>query len=194
MIFFPAIDLKDGQCVRLYQGDMERVTVFGEDPAGLDALDGMVEALEERVIKAGKPFLGICVGMQLMASMGREHQNTPGLNWLEGEVVALDPSDKTLKIPHMGWNNLEFLAPLHPIFQGIPVNAHVYFVHSYGFSPATRSRFGYCREDVAQNGRHLCTFLTSIDCSRSLVPYLVSTHCPLSPVFFQLSPLSLAMR
>ena len=59
-------------------------------PRGLDALDGMVEALEEQVIKAGKPFLGICVGMQLMASMGREHQNTPGLNWLEGEVVALD--------------------------------------------------------------------------------------------------------
>ena len=91
MIFFPAIDLKDGQCVRLYQGDMERVTVFGDDPAGLDALDGMVEALEERVIKAGKPFLGICVGMQLMASMGREHQNTQGLNWLEKEMVALDP-------------------------------------------------------------------------------------------------------
>ena len=101
MIFFPAIDLKDGQCVRLYQGDMERVTVFGEDPAGLDALDGMVEALEEQIIKAGKPFLGICVGMQLMASMGREHQNTPGLNLLEGEVVALDSSDKTLKYPHM---------------------------------------------------------------------------------------------
>ena len=103
---------------------------------GLDALDGMVEALEEQVIKAGKPFLGICVGMQLMASMGREHQNTPGLNWLEGEVVALDSSDKTLKIPHMGWNNLEFHAPLHPIFEEIPVDAHVYFVHSYGFSPA----------------------------------------------------------
>ena len=103
---------------------------------GLDALDGMVEALEERVIKVGKPFLGICVGMQLMASMGREHQNTPGLNWLEGEVVALDSSDKTLKNPHIGWNNIEFLAPLHPIFEGIPVGAHVYFVHSYGFSPA----------------------------------------------------------
>ena len=136
MIFFPAIDLKDGQCVRLYQGDMERVTVFGEDPAGLDALDGMVEALEEQVIKAGKPFLGICVGMQLMASMGREHQNTPGLNWLEGEVVAIDPYDKTLKNHHIGWNNHEFLAPLHPVFEGIPVGAHVYFVHSYGFSPA----------------------------------------------------------
>ena len=127
--------------MRLYQGDMERVTVFGEDPAGLDALDGMVEALEEQVIKAGKPFLGICVGMQLMASIGREHQNTPGLNWLEGEVVALDSSDKTLKIPHMGWNNLEFHAPLHPIFQGIPVGAHVYFVHSYGFPRPIRNTF-----------------------------------------------------
>ena len=136
MIFFPAIDLKDGQCVRLYQGDMEWITAFADCRRGLDALDGMVEALEEQVIKAGKPFLGICVGMQLMASMGREHQNTPGLNWLEGEVVALDPSYKTLKIPHMGWNNLEFHAPLHPIFEGIPVGAHVYFVHSYGFSPA----------------------------------------------------------
>ena len=106
MIFFPAIDLKDGQCVRLYQGDMERVTVFADCRRGLDALDGMVEALEEQVIKAGKPFLGICVGMQLMASMGREHQNTPGINWLEGEVVVLDSSNKTLKIPHIGWTNL----------------------------------------------------------------------------------------
>ena len=77
------------------------VGAFADCRRGLDALDGMVEALEEQVIKAGKPFLGICVGMQLMASMGREHQNTPGLNWLEGEVVALDSSDKTLKFPHM---------------------------------------------------------------------------------------------
>ena len=104
------------------------VGAFADCRRGLDALDGMVEALEEQVIKAGKPFLGICVGMQLMASMGREHQNTPGLNWFEGEVVALDSSDKTLKIPHMGWNNLEFLSPLHPVFEGIPVGAHVYFV------------------------------------------------------------------
>mgnify|MGYP000144356932 CR=1 FL=1 len=76
------------------------VGAFADCRRGLDALDGMVEALEEQVIKAGKPFLGICVGMQLMASMGREHQNTPGMNWIEGEVVALDSYDKTLKIPH----------------------------------------------------------------------------------------------
>ncbi len=93
------------------------VGAFADCRRGLDALDGMIEALEEQAIKAAKPFLGICVGMQLMASIGREHQDTQGLNWLEGEVIALNPSDKTLKIPHMGWNNLEYRPPLHPIFE-----------------------------------------------------------------------------
>jgi glutamine amidotransferase len=133
------------------------VGAFADCRRGLDALDGMAEALEEQAIKAAKPFLGICVGMQLMATMGREHQDTPGFNWLEGEVVALDPSDRTLKIPHMGWNNLEFSDPLHPIFEEIPVGAHVYFVHSYGFSPAdpehVLASVDYGGETIAAVGR-----------------------------------------
>ncbi len=112
------------------------VGAFADCRRGLDALPGMVDALEEQVIKGGKPFLGICVGMQLMASLGREHADTRGLGWVEGEVVQLAPSDKTLKIPHMGWNNLSFQTPLHPILEEIPEGAHVYFVHSFGFSPA----------------------------------------------------------
>ena len=133
------------------------VGAFADCRRGLDALDGMIEALEEQVIKAAKPFLGICVGMQLMASIGREHQETQGLNWLEGEVVALNPSDKTLKIPHMGWNNLEFRPSLHSIFEGIPASAHVYFVHSYGFSPADPGHIlasvDYGGETIAAVGR-----------------------------------------
>ena len=112
------------------------VGAFADCRRGLDALQGMVEALDEQVIRAAKPFLGICVGMQLMADIGREHSDTPGLGWIAGEVVALSPSDESLKIPHMGWNNLNLETPLHPFFEGIGANAHVYFVHSYGFDPA----------------------------------------------------------
>ncbi len=112
------------------------VGAFADCRQGLDSLPGMTEALEDQVIGGGKPFLGICVGMQLMATMGREHGDTPGLNWIKGEVVPLRLSDKTLKIPHMGWNNLNFQASPHPLFEGIPEGAHVYFVHSYGFSAA----------------------------------------------------------
>ncbi len=111
------------------------VGAFADCKQGLGALPGMEDALTEQVIGAGKPFLGICVGMQLMADIGREHLDTPGLGWLPGEVVALTPSDKALKIPHMGWNNLNFSSPLHPVFEGIPEDAHVYFVHSFGFGP-----------------------------------------------------------
>ena len=112
------------------------VGAFADCRHGLDSLPGMTEALEDQVIGGGKPFLGICVGMQLMATMGREHGDTPGLDWIKGEVVPLRPSDETLKIPHMGWNNLNFQASTHPLFEGIPEGAHVYFVHSYGFSAA----------------------------------------------------------
>ena len=109
------------------------VGAFGDCRRGLDGLDGMVEALEAAVIGRGKPFLGICVGMQLMATAGLEHGRHEGLGWIPGEVVALEPGDPALKVPHMGWNELEILKP-HPVLDGLPAAAHMYFVH--GFSVA----------------------------------------------------------
>ena len=109
------------------------VGAFADCKQGLAAVDGMIEALTLEVIEAGKPFLGICVGMQLMASLGREHGETSGLGWIDGEVIALSPDDESLKIPHMGWNQLDFEAGVHPVLAAITPGAHVYFVHSYGF-------------------------------------------------------------
>ncbi|MFV0472925.1 MAG: imidazole glycerol phosphate synthase subunit HisH, partial [Pikeienuella sp.] len=94
---------------------------------------GMVEALEERALKGGAPFLGICVGMQLLATVGREFGDTDGLDWIAGEVVKLEPDDGALKVPHMGWNELSFGD--HPLFAGLEPGAHAYFVHSYQFRP-----------------------------------------------------------
>ncbi len=108
------------------------VGAFADCKQGLGGLPGMEDALTEQVIGAAKPFLGICVGMQLMADIGRERIDTPGFGWVPGEVVELTPSDKSLKMPHMGWNNLHLEAPDHPLFDGIDEGAHVYFVHSYG--------------------------------------------------------------
>ncbi|MGN6487571.1 MAG: imidazole glycerol phosphate synthase subunit HisH [Devosia sp.] len=108
------------------------VGAFADCRAGLDAVTGMVEALEERVIRGGVPFLGICVGMQLMASEGREKAITPGLGWIPGAVVRIEPAGD-LKVPHMGWNTLSFERP-HPLLAGIPDGPdglHAYFVHSY---------------------------------------------------------------
>ena len=113
------------------------VGAFGDCRAGLDALPGMVDALNEAVKKRAVPFLGICVGMQLMAIRGLEHGEHKGLGWIAGTVAALEPKDPSLKVPHMGWNDLKLTAPVHPIFKGIPVGAHAYFVHSYGLSPET---------------------------------------------------------
>ena len=106
------------------------VGAFADCKAGLDAVPGMVEVLEERVIGGGVPFLGVCVGMQLMASEGREKVVTPGLGWIPGAVEKIAPSDPTLKIPHMGWNTIAITRP-HPLFAGIPDGLHAYFVHSY---------------------------------------------------------------
>ncbi len=103
---------------------------FGDCKRGLAAVPGMIEALEESVIKKGRPLLGICVGMQLMAERGLEHGVHQGLGWLPGDVVAMTPADKALKIPHMGWNNLIDLAP-HPALAGLVSGCHAYFVHSY---------------------------------------------------------------
>ncbi|HUF56052.1 MAG TPA: imidazole glycerol phosphate synthase subunit HisH [Thermohalobaculum sp.] len=105
------------------------VGAFADCRRGLEALDGMVEALEAHV-GAGKPFLGICVGMQLMAREGLEHGVTPGFGWIGGRVVPIEPADPALKVPHMGWNALTVLAE-HPVLAGIGTGAHAYFVHSY---------------------------------------------------------------
>ena len=114
------------------------VGAFADCRRGLDAVPGMVPALEEAVRKNGRPFLGICVGMQLMAERGREYVVTEGLGWIRGEVDKIAPSDPALKIPHMGWNTLSVRAQ-HPLLQSIPLGSdglHAYFVHSYQLTPA----------------------------------------------------------
>ena len=110
------------------------VGAFGDCMAGLAALPGMLDALEETVIARGRPFLGICVGMQLMATVGREHGEHAGLGWIAGAVAPLQPADPSLKVPHMGWNELQPQAA-HPLLAGLGSRPHVYFVHSYAFRP-----------------------------------------------------------
>jgi glutamine amidotransferase len=108
------------------------VGAFGDCHAGLKALPGMWETIKEEVAR-GKPFLGICVGMQLMASRGLEHGECEGFGWIDGDVVLIEPDDRSLKIPHMGWNTLDRLRP-HPLLDSIdlgPRGLHAYFVHSY---------------------------------------------------------------
>jgi glutamine amidotransferase len=117
------------------------VGAFADCRRGLDDIPGMVEALNESVLQRGRPFFGICVGMQLMAERGREYQVTPGLGWIVGEVDRIAPSDASLKIPHMAWNTLNMLQP-HPLLEDIPLGPdglHGYFVHSYELKPAQRS-------------------------------------------------------
>ncbi|HEY9078615.1 imidazole glycerol phosphate synthase subunit HisH [Magnetovibrio sp.] len=108
------------------------VGAFADCKAGLEAVDGLHDALNEAVIEKGRPFLGICVGMQLMSDVGHEFGDTPGLGWIAGDVTALTPTDAMLKIPHMGWNDLRILTP-HPVFDGIANGEHAYFVHSFQF-------------------------------------------------------------
>ena len=110
---------------------------FADCRRGLAAIPGLEDALTEAVVGRGRPFFGICVGMQLLAERGREFETVEGLGWIPGEVVAIEPHDATLKIPHMGWNELELHAP-HPVFDGVPAGTHVYFVHSFEFRPAGR--------------------------------------------------------
>jgi imidazole glycerol-phosphate synthase subunit HisH len=109
------------------------VGAFADCRRGLDAVGGMVDALNECVRARGRPFLGICVGMQLMAERGREYEVVEGLGWIPGEVDRITPFDPSLKIPHMGWNTLEARRP-HPLLDGIavgPQGLHAYFVHSF---------------------------------------------------------------
>ena len=114
------------------------VGAFADCMTGLSALPGMVATLKDAVLTRGVPFLGICVGMQLMTSVGREFGDHAGLGWIEGEVVKLASSDPALKIPQMGWNELN-LTRQHPLFDGIPTGSHAYFLHSYAMKPARQS-------------------------------------------------------
>jgi imidazole glycerol-phosphate synthase subunit HisH len=113
------------------------VGAFADCRRGLDAVPGMVEALIESVRQRGRPFLGICVGMQLLGEWGREYRDTPGLGWIAGDVTKIVPTQPGLKIPHMGWNTL---APSrdHPLLADLalgPEGLHAYFVHSYQLEP-----------------------------------------------------------
>jgi len=117
------------------------VGAFADCRRGLDAVNGMVDALEEAVRRKARPFFGICVGMQLLAERGREYEVTEGLGWIAGEVDRITPSDPNLKIPHMGWNTLNVARP-HPLLDGLsfgPQGRHAYFVHSYQLKPANRA-------------------------------------------------------
>jgi glutamine amidotransferase len=110
------------------------VGAFADCRAGLMAIPGLFEAIEARVIGQGAPFLGICVGQQMMATRGLEHGETAGFGWIPGDVVRIAPADASLKIPHMGWNALEIATP-HPVLAGIASGDHAYFVHSYHLVP-----------------------------------------------------------
>jgi glutamine amidotransferase len=115
------------------------VGAFADCRRGLDSVPGMIESLVETVMRRGRPFLGICVGMQLMATRGLEHEVTSGLDWIAGDVTAIESGDPSLKIPHMGWNCLELLRP-HPLLHGLKLGADgldAYFVHSYQLKSRT---------------------------------------------------------
>jgi glutamine amidotransferase len=112
------------------------VGAFADCRAGLYGVPGMVETLQREVIQRGKPFLGICVGMQLMATRGVEYGVHAGLDWIAGDVVRIEPGLAHLKIPHMGWNELLDLRP-HPLLAGLRPHDHAYFVHSFQLKTAS---------------------------------------------------------
>ncbi len=117
------------------------VGAFADCKRGLDAVPGMIAAMTEAVRDRGKPFFGICVGMQLLAERGLEKKASEGLGWLRGEVERIAPKDKTLRIPHMAWNTLRAKRQ-HPLLESIelgPKGLHAYFVHSYQFNPADKT-------------------------------------------------------
>ncbi len=114
------------------------VGAFADCRAGLAAMPGLFEAVEERVIGGGVPFLGICVGQQMMATRGLEFGETAGFGWIPGDVVRIAPEGAGLKVPHMGWNALEIspeIGGAHPVLEGIGSGDHAYFVHSYHLVP-----------------------------------------------------------
>ncbi len=98
----------------------------------LDAVSGLFAAIEEAVQREGRPFLGICIGMQMLATRGLEYGETPGFDWIGGEVLRIAPADPALKVPHMGWNDLQIARP-HPVLEGVSTGDHAYFVHSWQF-------------------------------------------------------------
>ncbi|MEJ6395353.1 imidazole glycerol phosphate synthase subunit HisH [Gymnodinialimonas sp. 2305UL16-5] len=104
---------------------------------GLQAIDGLEEAILDAVETRGRPFFGICVGMQMMARIGLEYEEVPGFGWIDGQVERIEPNDKALKIPHMGWNDLIVEGADHPVLDGIATGDHAYFVHSYAMQVAT---------------------------------------------------------
>ena len=106
------------------------VGAFADCRRGLDAVPGMIEAMTESVFQSSRPFLGICVGMQLLAERGLEYETSRGLGWIAGDTVRIEPKDPMLKIPHMGWNTLT-RKRTHPVLENIPETLHAYFVHSY---------------------------------------------------------------
>ena len=108
------------------------VGAFADCRRGLAAVSGLEQALNESVMARARPFLGICVGMQLMADSGLEFETVDGLGWIGGQVVAMEPADRALKIPHMGWNEIEPRGA-HPLLAGLSARPHAYFVHSYHF-------------------------------------------------------------
>jgi len=117
----------------------ERVVLPGDGafPACRQALfdhRGLFEAIEEAVIARARPFMGICIGMQMMATRGLEYAETPGFDWIAGTVAPITPADPALKVPHMGWNDLVIDRP-HPVLAGVETGQHAYFVHSYQFHP-----------------------------------------------------------
>jgi imidazole glycerol-phosphate synthase subunit HisH len=117
------------------------VGAFADCRRGLDAVDGMLDALTEAVRHKARPFFGICVGMQLMATRGKEYVTTNGFNWIEGDVVKITPRDESLKIPHMGWNTLDTVRE-HPVLERLPLGPkgrHGYFVHSYHLNAANEA-------------------------------------------------------
>jgi glutamine amidotransferase len=123
-----------GDAARIRAADrivLPGVGAFADCRAGLDAVPGLVDALDARVRRDGVPFLGICVGMQLLAERGLEHRTTAGLGWIAGDVVVIDGPG--LLVPHMGWNDLQILKP-HPVLAGLAAGEHGYFVHSYRFA------------------------------------------------------------
>lgn len=112
--------------------------------AALDRFTGLFEAIDEAVTRRARPFLGICVGMQMLATLGREYRDTKGFGWIGGEIVRITPTDPTLKVPHMGWNDLVIDQP-HPVLAGIETGQHAYFVHSYQFRMADPAqRLAHC--------------------------------------------------
>ena len=127
----------------------DRIVLPGDGafPACRDALfavDGVFEAMREAVIDRGVPFLGICVGMQMLASRGHEYHEVAGFDWIGGDVVRIKPADPGLKVPHMGWNDLVVDQP-HPVLDGLNTGDHAYFVHSYQFQVANPAeRLAHC--------------------------------------------------